>query len=51
MTKLASSFKGLFGGSKAEKPIYDTFNIAITHYTKSKDASGNVMRADVCVGS
>lgn len=52
MTKLATSFKGLFGGSsqKADKPLFDSFNISLYSFTKQKD-SNEVTRAEICSGT
>lgn len=52
MTKLASSFKGFFGGStaKSDKPLFDSFKISLYNFTKQKD-SNEIMKAEICSGS
>jgi len=51
MTKLASSFKGFFGGSapKSDKPLFDTFNISV--YSFNRRGSDTVDKAEICTGS
>jgi len=49
MTKIASSFKGLFGGSKTEKPLFDSFNISIYHFGKT--GAKEIAKAEICSGS
>jgi len=51
VAKLASSFKGFFGGSsKTEKPIFDSFKISIYNFTKQKE-SNEIGKAEICSGS
>jgi hypothetical protein len=51
LSKLTSSFKGLFGGSaKPEKPLNDTFTISLYTFTKQKE-NGEVEKAEICSGS
>jgi len=52
MTKLASSFKGFFGGSttKTEKPLFDSFKISLYNFTKQKE-SNEIEKAEICSGS
>lgn len=52
MSKLASSFKGFFGASsqKSEKPLFDSFNISLYSFSKSK-TSNEIQKAEVCTGS
>jgi len=51
MTKLASSFKGFFGGNtKSDKPLFDSFKISLFSFSKQKDTN-TVEKAEICSGS
>jgi hypothetical protein len=50
LSKLTSSFKGLFGGVKVEKPLNDTFTVSLFTFTKQKE-NGEVEKAEICSGS
>lgn len=53
MSKLASSFKGFFGSGsapKADKPLFDSFNVSFYTFNKPKD-SNEVYKAEICSGS
>jgi len=53
MSKLASSFKGFFGSGsapKADKPLFDSFNVSFYNFNKPKD-SNEIYKAQICSGS
>jgi hypothetical protein len=50
LSKITSSFKGLWGGGKSDKPLYDTFTINFYNYTKNKE-TGEITKAEICSGS
>ena len=53
ISKLASSFKGFFGGGsaqKSEKPLFDSFNVSLYSFNRPKDST-EIYKAEICTGS